>query len=162
MLTYEDFHQHLVDQFDMQDFKDAIGPGYSDEMLLYPLFYRQLVSRRIGDFNRLWDISEFKEFPVGSIVHLLDDNFLMNKPIVFVPDVNSWTMTRDPYRKFILHISEPPAETWVKNIEKFVLDKFVIQWFSLLWKIRCCQIRVFYFCLFCNFLRAYIALALLL
>ena len=122
MITYEEF-QHLVDHFDMQEFKDAIGPGYSDEMLLYPLFYRQLVLRRISDFNRLWDISEFKEFPLGSIVHLLDDNFLMNKPIVFVPDVNSWSMTRDPYRKYILHISDVPQETWVKLPEKFVLPQ---------------------------------------
>lgn len=123
MITYDDFHKQFVDNFDMQDFKDSIGPGYSDEMLLYPLFYRQMVLRRIGDFNRLWDISEFKEFPVGSIVHLLDDNFLMNKPIVFVPDVNGWSMTRDPYRKYIMHISDTPNETWVKNLEQFVLPQ---------------------------------------
>ena len=123
MLTYDDFHAQMVDQFDMQEFKDAIGPGYSDELLMYPLFYRQMVFRRIGDLNRLWDISDFKEFPVGSIVHLLDDNFLMNKPIVFVPDVEGWSMTRDPYRKYILHISEPPAESWVRNIEKLFLPQ---------------------------------------
>ena len=121
MVTYQEFEQQLIDHFDMNDLKDAIGPGYSDEMLLYPLFYRQMILRRIGDLNRLWDISELKEFPVGSILHLLDDNFLMNKPIVFVPDVNGWSMSRDPYRKYIMHITEPPTEAWVKDLEKFVL-----------------------------------------
>ena len=35
MLTYDDFHAQMVDQFDMQEFKDAIGAGYSDEVYFY-------------------------------------------------------------------------------------------------------------------------------
>ena len=55
----------------------------SSEMMLYPVFYRTMIQRKIADFNRLWSTSELKELPRQCILHLIDDNFLMNKPIMF-------------------------------------------------------------------------------
>ena len=123
MLTYQDFEAQFVDKFDMNKFKESVGEKFSEEMVLYPMFYRNEVLRRIGDFGRLWDISELKEYPVGSMLHLIDDNIMMNKPIVFVPDVNGWSMTRDPYRKYMLHITTPPDKLWVRDMEEFVLPQ---------------------------------------
>lgn len=120
MITYEEFSDRFVDYFDVDAFKKDLVSEYSDEMLLYPLFYRNLVFRRLTDFGKSWDISELKEFPVGSILHLVDDNFLMNKPIVFAPDPAGWSMTREPYRKFMYHVTQPVFGP-IKDVESFVL-----------------------------------------
>ena len=79
----------------------------SEERLLYDKFFRTTMFRRINDLNRLWNKEDLSEFPMGSMLHLIDDNFLMNKPIVLVPDTAGWSMTRKPDRKFVMHILDP-------------------------------------------------------
>ena len=77
----------------------------SNELLIFEQFYRSLVHRRISHFAQLWDTSQLTEWPRGSMLHLIDDNFLMNKPIVFVPDVNGFSMKTLPIKKFVMHVT---------------------------------------------------------
>jgi hypothetical protein len=44
----------------------------------------------------------------------------MNKPVVFVPDTTGWSMTREPYRKFMYHVTQPVPGP-ISNVESFVL-----------------------------------------
>ena len=93
----------------------------SNELLIFEQFYRSLVHRRISHFAQLWDTSQLTEWPRGSMLHLIDDNFLMNKPIVFVPDVNGFSMKTLPIKKFVMHVTTPPAQTIVPYKETFIL-----------------------------------------
>ena len=90
---------------------------YSEEMLLYEKFFRTSVFRRVNDLHRVWNRSDITELPRGSILHLIDDNFLMNKPIVLVPDINGWAMKLQPDRKYVMHVTEPPYPNMM-NIEE--------------------------------------------
>ena len=80
---------------------------YSTELLLYPMFYRKFVLRRMPDFSKLRDMSDLNEMPRQCVLHLINDNFLMNKPIVFVPEANNVFVLKDPPKKFIHHITQP-------------------------------------------------------
>ena len=93
----------------------------SSEYVLYNPFYRQTVLRRISDLQHVKSTSDLKEYPIGSIVHLVDDNLMMNKPIVLVPDVDGFAMNILPFKKFIYHITTPVEQKWVHGIENFVL-----------------------------------------
>ena len=93
----------------------------SSEYVLYQPFYRTNVLRRISDLQHVKNTSDLKEYPIGTIVHLVDDNLMMNKPIVLVPDVDGFAMSKLPYKKFIYHITTPVEERWVHGIENFVL-----------------------------------------
>lgn len=92
-------------------------------MIIYDLFYRQTIMRRIGDIGKLWDKSDLEEYPLGSVLHLLDDNFLMDKPIKFTPDVNGWSLTRKPQVKYMHHVSElvESSSNVVPYAERFIL-----------------------------------------
>lgn len=81
--------------------------SYSQEMVLYDLFYRKMVLRKNTDFTRVWNRSELRELPRGSVLHLLDDNFLNNKPMVLVPELDNWALTMAPNLKFLHHVQEP-------------------------------------------------------
>lgn len=91
---------------------------YSEEMLLYEKFFRTSIFRRVNDLHHVWNRSDITELPRGSILHLIDDNFLMNKPIVLVPDTNGWAMKLQPDRKYVMHVTEPPYPN-VMNIEEY-------------------------------------------
>ena len=93
----------------------------SSEYIMYNPFYRQRVLRRLTDLQNIRNLSELQEFPIGSMLHLVDDNMLMTKPIVLVPDVNGMGLTKLPYKKFMYHVTAPPAERWVNGLENFVL-----------------------------------------
>ena len=93
----------------------------SSEYVLYNPFYRQTVLRRISDLQHVKSTSDLREYPIGSIVHLVDDNLMMNKPIVLVPDVDGFAMSILPFKKFIYHITTPVEQKWVHGIENFVL-----------------------------------------
>lgn len=80
---------------------------YSSEMVMYPLFYRQNVLRKLTDFNRVWNRRDIRELPRGCVLHLVDDNFLVNKPIVLVPELDNWTFNMAPNIKFLNHITNP-------------------------------------------------------
>ena len=82
----------------------------SSEYIMYNPFYRQRVLRRLTDLQNIRNLSELQEFPIGSMLHLVDDNMLMTKPIVLVPDVNGMGLTKLPYKKFMYHVTAPPAE----------------------------------------------------
>lgn len=94
-----------------------------EERLLYDKFFRTDMFRRINDLTRLWNIDDLSEYPMGSILHLIDDNFLMNKPIVLVPDTTSWSMTRKPDRKFVMHITDNVADRIIPLSETFILPQ---------------------------------------
>ena len=93
---------------------------YSPEVLLFPQFYRKFVLRRINDFNKIHSLSELTELPRQCVLHLLNDNFLMNKPVVFVPEQDNVFLMKRPVLKFMHHVVNP-----VKGIlpikEEFVL-----------------------------------------
>ena len=90
-------------------------------MILFPLFYRKYVLRRLMDLTTLHDISELKELPVGSMLHIFNDNFKMDKPIVFVPDVaDNPMMNLEPIYKFVYHVSSPVSGV-IPFKESFVL-----------------------------------------
>ena len=93
----------------------------SEERLLYDKFFRTNMFRRINDLTRLWNRDDLVEYPVGSMLHLIDDNFLMNHPVVLVPDTAGWSMTRKPDRKFVMHIIEPVPATTIPLTETFAL-----------------------------------------
>lgn len=93
----------------------------SSELLIFEQFYRGLVHRRLSHFNQLWDTSQLAEWPRGTILHLIDDNFLMNKPIVFVPDTSGFSMKTLPTKKFVMHVTTPPAQTIVPYNETYTL-----------------------------------------
>lgn len=95
----------------------------SSEYILYNPFYRRTVLRRISDLKTIHDRNELSEYPIGSIVHLVDDNLMMNKPIVLVPNIDGYAMSRLPLRKFIYHITTPVEQTWVKGLENFILPQ---------------------------------------
>jgi len=80
---------------------------YSTELLLYPRFYREFVLRRLGDFNKIREMSRLNELPRQCILHLINDNFMMNKPIVFVPELDNLFLTKNPKIKFMHHITQP-------------------------------------------------------
>lgn len=119
-------------------------PSISNEMIQYPVFYRQLVQRKITDFNRVWNRSSLVELPRGSVLHLVDDNFLMANPIVFVPELQNWTFQLKPTMKFLYHVTDPvtgpvnfperfrlPPYGLIKTIVDF--RRKTIQWVRL-WK----------------------------
>lgn len=93
----------------------------SEERLLYDKFFRTNMFRRINDLTRLWNRDDLVEYPVGSMLHLIDDNFLMNHPVVLVPDTAGWSMTRKPDRKFVMHITEPMIGETISLAETFAL-----------------------------------------
>ena len=99
----------------------TIPETYSEEMLLYAKFFRGQMFRRVNDLNRLWNREELAEYPRGTFLHLIDDNFLMNKPIVLVPDTKGWSMTRRPDRKYVMHITQPVPPTILQLEETFQL-----------------------------------------
>ena len=79
----------------------------SQELLLYQPFWRKFMFRRLVDLNRTWSRRELGELPRSCVLHLIDDNFLMNKPVVFVPEDDNWTLSMAPHLKFINHITQP-------------------------------------------------------
>ena len=95
----------------------------SSEYVIYNPFYRQKVLRRISDLKTLHDKNELSEYPIGSIVHLVDDNLMMTKPIVFVPDTEGYAMSRLPLKKFIYHITTPVEQRWAHLQETFILPQ---------------------------------------
>ena len=99
----------------------TLPSSYSEEMLLYEKFFRTSIFRRVNDLHRVWNRSDITELPRGSYLHLLDDNFLMNKPIVLVPDVNGWAMNLHPDKKFVMHVTDPVACTCIPLEETFTL-----------------------------------------
>ena len=105
----------------LYDPKDHVEP--SSEYVLYNPFYRQNILRRISDLKTIHNRNDLSEYPIGSIVHLVDDNLMMNKPIVLVPDIDGYAMSRLPLKKFIYHITTPVEERWVHGIENFVLPQ---------------------------------------
>ena len=80
---------------------------YSNELLLYPLFYRKFVLRRLTDFKSPRNMDQLKELPRQCVLHLINDNFLMNKPIVFVPELDNPFLLMNPQLKFIHHVTQP-------------------------------------------------------
>lgn len=80
---------------------------YSAELLLYPRFYREFVLRRLGDFRKVRDMSRLNELPRQCVLHLINDNFMMNKPIVFVPELDNPFLTKNPHVKYIHHVTQP-------------------------------------------------------
>ena len=93
---------------------------YSPEVLLFPQFYRRFVLRRMTDFNKVHSLSELNELPRQCVLHLINDNFLMNKPIVFVPESNNPFIIKRPVLKYMHHIVKP-----VKGIISYKEDLFL-------------------------------------
>lgn len=75
-------------------------------MILYPKFYRDHMIRRVPDMNTLRDMSALTEFPVGTMLHIFNDNFNMNKPIALVPELDNPILAKEPYKKFIYHVTD--------------------------------------------------------
>lgn len=90
-------------------------------MILYNSFYRQFVFRRTAQLTKLNNLSSLVELPKASVVHLLDDNFSFNKPIVFVPRLDNFGLKLLPFYKFIHHVKEPPAPRVIQYPEQFRL-----------------------------------------
>lgn len=90
-------------------------------MIIYSTFYRRFVFRRPNQLTRLIDKSSLIELPKASVLHLLDDNFSMSKPITFVPSMTIWPMTLLPPYKFMAHIKEPPPPAALQYPEYFRL-----------------------------------------
>lgn len=99
-----------------------LGVLDSTELLVYDMFYRRNILRRITEMGRLWDKSALQEYPVGCVLHLIDDNFLMNKPIQFIPDVKGWSISINPPLKFIYHVTDI-VEGTAPIEERFVLPQ---------------------------------------
>lgn len=91
-------------------------------MLFFPVFYRNFVFRRLPDISKLNDISTLKELPIGCILHLITDNFKMDKPITFVPDTNNQLMTLAPDYKYVYHVTSPVSGV-IPIQEDFVLPQ---------------------------------------
>ena len=73
-----------------------------------------------GEALLLPGVQERPELPRQCVLHLLNDNFLLNKPIVFVPELDNPFIVKKPVLKFMHHVVNP-----VKGIlpikEEFVL-----------------------------------------
>ena len=80
---------------------------YSPEVLLFPKFYRQFALRRMTDFTKINSMSDLPELPRQCVLHLLNDNFLLNKPIVFVPETDNPFIQKKPILKFMHHVVNP-------------------------------------------------------
>jgi len=92
------------------DVSDNVSPEESSvsmEKLYYNIFYRDKVIRRKNQITQLQERSALTEIPFQGILHVVDDNFLMNKPLVLVPDVNDDTMRLAPIIKFMWHVLQP-------------------------------------------------------
>lgn len=93
---------------------------YSPEVLLFPQFYRRFVLRRMPDFNKINTLSDLVEMPRQCVLHLINDNFLMNKPIVFVPEQDNPFIVKKPVLKYIHHVVKP-VQGILPYQEEFVL-----------------------------------------
>jgi hypothetical protein len=80
---------------------------YSNELLLYPMFFRKYVLRRLSDFKQIKELTSLNELPRQSVLHLINDNFLMTKPIVFVPELTNEFICKNPHLKYLHHVTQP-------------------------------------------------------
>ena len=94
----------------------------SQELLLYMPFWRRFMLRRMIDLNNQWNRKDLVELPRSCVIHLIDDNFLMNKPIVFVPEDDNWLLGMMPNLKFINHVTQP-VEGRIPFKESFLLPQ---------------------------------------
>ena len=69
------------------------------------MFYRQSVQRRLTQLKYLQDRASLTQLPKDSVLHLLDDNFMVNKPLMLVPDDHNWLLSLQPPFKFLQHVS---------------------------------------------------------
>lgn len=75
----------------------------SNELMQYPLFFREYVFRRVPDLTKIDTISKIPELPNGSLLHI-NDNMLMDKPIVHIPDADNVWMAKPPEQKYMSHV----------------------------------------------------------
>ena len=93
---------------------------FSSEVLLFQRFYLNFAMRRISDIDKIHPLSALMELPRSCCLHLLNDNFLMNKPIVFTPESDNPFMLKNPHLKFMNHVTSP-ISGMIPYPEKFVL-----------------------------------------
>ena len=92
-----------------------------EALVRYPMFYRQSVQRRLTQLKYLQDRASLTQLPKDSVLHLLDDNFMVNKPLVMVPDDRNWLLSLQPSFKFLQHVVEPLPQRWCELPEQLFL-----------------------------------------
>ena len=74
-------------------------------MIKFAQFRRKFHAFRQGQFKELHQINELAEFPVGAILHILD-NFPMNQGVVnFVPAFDNPVTAMNNYKMFVHHVT---------------------------------------------------------
>lgn len=94
--------------------------AYSSEVLLFNRFYLNFAMRRVSDVDKTHPLSALVELPRSCCLHLINDNFLMNKPIVFTPEPDNPFIVKNPYLKFMHHVVNP-VSGGISFPEKFTL-----------------------------------------
>lgn len=93
----------------------------SMEMLRYDMFYRQFVTRRITDLNKIVSINAVPEMPINCVIHTLDNFFGGN---VVAPNMDDELLKKRNVKKFAYIVRDIKQGPVVKpDNDKMILVK---------------------------------------
>lgn len=87
-------------------------------MIKYDNFYRRFFVRRPGDLSKLVSLSSINQFPINSVIHIIDNFTDINELWRMVPSVSNPILAIPPERGYIFHVSNAiPAATDVAEYD---------------------------------------------
>ena len=95
-------------------------------MIRWPLFRRKFVTFRIGQFNKLHDISELIELPHMAIYHCLDRFQMLDNRSDMGPALDNPFINMNQYKMFICNIIMPPKDPEPTDICEYTLTKMIL------------------------------------
>ena len=76
-------------------------------MITHEMFYKKFGVRRVGDLNKVNNLSDLTEVPVNTVIHMLDNiEHISEEEFNVIPDLNNPFLKLDPEKKLIYPVTQ--------------------------------------------------------